>query len=400
MSHSPQTPVKGSFWRSVPFQVIVACGVSFTAVGMWDALGGLGAGGAAEPYAVSAANAVLYALFSVVCVTAGVVNNRIGLRYGLAIGAIGYPLYGAGIYTNNYKANTWFLLFGAAACGISAGFYYAAEAAIIIGYPSPHERAFYLAVWATAKAAGPIVGGAINLGTNVKRNFAGTISSTTYIIFLVIMCMGLPVALMLSPAKKVWRKDGTRVVVRLENSWKNEFKAMFKLFLSRRILMLLPAFFISYFYLGFQSTWQTQYFTVRARALSSFLLFWSHIFVSFLLAAILDRQTIHIKTRARIGFALIVTILIGTWIWAIILQKQFYDSPTKVVLDWDDSRYPSAFLLSFFWYFGGQGLQQYLYWLVGQYSVNISSLSHHTGILRGGSGRADNRLGVSTLPSL
>lgn len=26
----------------------------------WDALGGLGAGGAAEPYAVSAANAIVY----------------------------------------------------------------------------------------------------------------------------------------------------------------------------------------------------------------------------------------------------------------------------------------------------------------------------------------------------
>ena len=48
-----------SFFRSVPFQIAVACGVSFTAPGMWDALGGLGAGGAAEPYAVSAANALV-----------------------------------------------------------------------------------------------------------------------------------------------------------------------------------------------------------------------------------------------------------------------------------------------------------------------------------------------------
>jgi len=37
------------WYRSVPFQIAVASGVSFTAPGMWDALGGLGAGGAAEP---------------------------------------------------------------------------------------------------------------------------------------------------------------------------------------------------------------------------------------------------------------------------------------------------------------------------------------------------------------
>lgn len=115
-------------------------------------LGGLGVGGAAEPYAVSAANALVYGLFSVVCVAAGAINNRIGLKYGLALGAIGYPLYGAGLYTNNINSNTWFLLFGSALCGISAGFFWAAEAAIIIGYPSPGDRAFYLAIWQTAKA--------------------------------------------------------------------------------------------------------------------------------------------------------------------------------------------------------------------------------------------------------
>lgn len=178
-----------SAFRSVPFQIFIACGVSFTAPGMWDALNNLGAGGAAEPYAVSAANALVYGLFFLVCIAAGAINNRIGLRYGLALGAIGYPLYGAGLYVNNTKAVTWFMLFGSALCGISAGFFWAAEAAIIIGYPSPKDRAFYLAIWQTAKAAGPIVGGAINLSLNADRSSAGSISSSTYIAFIVIMCV-------------------------------------------------------------------------------------------------------------------------------------------------------------------------------------------------------------------
>lgn len=133
-----------SIWRSIPFQIAVCSAVSFTAPGMWDAMNNLGAGGAAVPYAVSAANALVYGLFAVVCVAAGAINNRIGLRYGLVIGAIGYPIYGAGLYTNNYHPTTWFMLFGSALCGISAGFFWAAEAAIIIGYPSPSDRAFYL----------------------------------------------------------------------------------------------------------------------------------------------------------------------------------------------------------------------------------------------------------------
>ncbi|KAH8886605.1 MFS general substrate transporter [Thozetella sp. PMI_491] len=376
-------PKKGSWLRSVPFQILVASGVSFTAPGMWDAMGGLGAGGAAEPYAVSAANAILYGLFSVVCIAAGAVNNRIGLRYGLALGAIGYPLYGAGLYTNNASATTWFLLFGSAICGISAGFFWAAEAAIIIGYPSPKDRAFYLAIWQTAKASGPIVGGAINLGLNASRETAGSVGSATYIVFIVIMCLGLPIALCLSPASKVWRKDGSKVVVWKEPTWTAEFKAVFSLLASRRILYLLPAFFISYFYNGFLSTFLTTYFTVRSRAFSSFFTNFAGIISSFLLAALLDRQSIRITTRAKVGFSAIITILIGTWIWAIILQKKYYDAPEAPVFDWFQGGFGEAYALVFFWTFGGQAFQQFLYWLVGQYATDLSSVSHHTGILRG-----------------
>ncbi|WQF75818.1 Putative major facilitator superfamily, MFS transporter superfamily [Colletotrichum destructivum] len=376
-------PKVRSFFRSVPFQILIACGVSFTAPGMWDALGGLGAGGAAEPYAVSAANALVYGLFAVVCVAAGAINNRIGLPYGLALGAIGYPLYGAGLYTNNVSANTWFMLFGSALCGISAGFFWAAEAAIIIGYPSPGDRAFYLAIWQTAKAAGPIVGGAINLGLNANRKTVGSVSSSTYIVFIVIMCLGLPIALCLSPARKVWRKDGTKINTPMESSWGGEFKAVGKLFASRRILLLLPAFFISYFYNGFMSTWLATYFTVRSRAFSSFFTNFAGIFSSFLIAALLDNQKVYIKTRGRIAFLSIVALLVGTWIWATILQKQIYDAAEPPVYDWFQGGFGKSYALVFFWQFGGQAFQQFLYWLVGQYATDLSDLSRHTGILRG-----------------
>ncbi|CZT44950.1 related to DUF895 domain membrane protein [Rhynchosporium secalis] len=374
---------KRVWYRSVPFQIAVASGVSFTAPGMWDALGGLGAGGAAEPYAVSAANALVYGLFSIVCVLAGAINNRIGLKYALALGAIGYPLYGAGLYTNNTNPSTGFLLFGSAMCGISAGFFWAAEAAVIIGYPSPHERAFYLAIWQTAKASGPIVGGAINLGLNANRSKAGSVGSATYIVFIAIMCLGLPIALLLSPAEKVWRKDHSKVRIHRQPTYAAEFKAVWKQLISRRILLLLPAFFISYFYNGYNSTFLTQHFTVRSRAFSSFFTNFSGIFSSFLIAGLLDRQSIAIKTRAKIAFTTIITILVGTWIWASILQKQFTDAPERPVFDWFTGGFGKSYALVFFWAFGGQAFQQFLYWLVGQYAEDLSSLSHVTGILRG-----------------
>ncbi|KAJ5463469.1 Major facilitator superfamily domaingeneral substrate transporter [Penicillium sp. IBT 31633x] len=353
---------RSSWYRSIPFQIAVASGVSFTAPGMWDALNNLGAGGAAEPYAVSAANALVYGLFAVVCIAAGAINNRIGLRFGLVLGSIGYPIYGAGLYTNNYHPTTWFMLFGSALCGISAGFFWAAEAAIIIGYPSPSERAFYLAIWQTAKAAGPIVGGAISLGLNAQSSGQGTVSASTYIVFISIMCLGLPISLLLSPAEKVQRKDHSLVVVHKKETWAKEFKAAVSLIATRRVLLLLPAFFISYFYNGFMSTWLTTYFTIRSRAFSSFFTNFAGIASSFLLATLLDRQNIYIKTRARIAFCSIVVLLTGTWIWATILQKQYYDAPEPPVWDWFTSGFNKGYAL---------------------YSTDISSLSYHCGILRG-----------------
>jgi hypothetical protein len=197
------------------------------------------------------------------------------------------------------------------------------------------------------------------------------------------MCLGLPISLLLSPAEKVQRKDRSAVLVHKQESWAKEFKAAFKLIATRRVLLLLPSFFISYFYNGFLSTWLTDYFTVRSRAFSSFFTNFAGIASSFILAGLLDRQSIFIKTRAKIAFTSIVVILTGTWIWATILQKQFYDLPEPPLFDWFKGGFNKSYALVFFWTFGGQAFQQFLYWLIGQYSTDLSSLSYHCGILRG-----------------
>ena len=68
------------------------------------------------------------------------------------------------------------------------------------------------------------------------------------------MCLGAPIAFCLSPASKVWRKDGTPIIMSTEKTWFAEFRAVGRSMVARRTLYLLPAFFISYFYNGFVST--------------------------------------------------------------------------------------------------------------------------------------------------
>lgn len=172
------------------------------------------------------------------------------------------------------------------------------------------------------------------------------------------------------------------VIVNKKSSLIAEFKAVWKLMKTRRMLLLMPAFFISYFYNGFLSTWLTDYFTVRSRAFSSFLTNFAGIASSYIIAGLLDRQNIFIKTRAKIAFSSIILVLTGTWIWACILQKQFYDAPEPPLWDWFKGGFGKSYALVFFWTFGGQAFQQFLYWLVGQYTTDMTSLSYHVGILR------------------
>lgn len=42
-------------------------------------------------------------------------------------------MYAASLYTNNRYGTEWFVYLGAAACGITAGIFWAAEGAIMIG---------------------------------------------------------------------------------------------------------------------------------------------------------------------------------------------------------------------------------------------------------------------------
>ena len=57
----------------------------------------------------------------VTCFFASSIVNRIGYRWSLVLGTVGYAPYAAGLYLNKLHGTTWLFLFGAVTCGISAG---------------------------------------------------------------------------------------------------------------------------------------------------------------------------------------------------------------------------------------------------------------------------------------
>lgn len=133
-----------------------------------------------------AGNAILFALMTITCLSGSLLINRIGLRNTLAIGTTGYALYSAALYQNNRYGTVWFVYVGSAACGITAGFFWAAEGAIMLSYPPPENRGKYLAYWLAYRNSGAILGGAINLAFNYSGKSLGKLNWKTYIVFVVL----------------------------------------------------------------------------------------------------------------------------------------------------------------------------------------------------------------------
>ncbi|KAK5633048.1 hypothetical protein RRF57_008762 [Xylaria bambusicola] len=375
-------PVKRLWYCTTLFNAIVIGAVGFIAPGLWNAMNQLGAGGAEKPYLVNAANALVFGILGFTCIFGAPLANRIGLSWTLFLGAVGYPIYSAGLYLNNRYGVEWLVLVGAVTCGFSAGLFWASEGAVALGYPEPGKRGRYLNIWLWFRTGGPLVGGAIVLALNndADAKKKGKVSYTTYLVFTALQALAAPIALLLSPPEKVQRADGTKVIIKAEASLQAELRALWEVSTRREILLLLPVFWAAYFnqYVG---NFQTYYFGIRARALIGFTSNFGTLLSSQLMSSLLDYHGVLVKRRIVWGFWYAVALHIVAWVYGWIVQEKYTANPPAY--DWGDAGFVEGYFVILLWDFARQGLQNWLYYLVSTKTDNISELTRFSGILRG-----------------
>jgi MFS family permease len=318
----------------------------------------LGGGGEEKPYLVNAANALTFGLMVVSCFLGSVVVRFIGIKWTLIIGTMGYAPYAAGLYTNNRFGDSWLVILGAALCGISAGIFWMAEAAIALSYPEPYNQGRFLGFWLSFRVGGQILGGAISLGINANRATEGSVSYTVYIIFIVLQALGPFAGLLLNSPSRVQRKDGVPVRLRVDNSVGFEIKQMIKLFLNRKFLLIIPFVCQAVYTEAVMFSYEDLWLSVRARALGSFLSGVIALIAGNILGAFLDNKSISLKTRTRSAFFFVVGWQGLCWIWATVNTTEF--NKTNPVYDWVDPGFGKAFALFLFWVAGFQLNYMYL----------------------------------------
>ncbi|EAT81498.2 hypothetical protein HBI56_205940 [Parastagonospora nodorum] len=372
-------PVK--WYRSTFFNMTILGLCNFSAPGIWGAMNSLGAGGAQSPHLVNAGNALTFCLMVVSCYFSSVIVHYVGIKGALMFGTIGYAPFAAALYTNNRFGTEWFIYLGASLCGISAGVFWMAEAAIAIAYPEPWNKGKALGYWLTYRLAGQILGGAINLGLNADRDQAGKVTYTVYLIFIALQCIGPVVGLFLNKPEKVQRKDGKKVELAiLEKPW-FELKEIARLFFTKRFLLILlwigQAVFAEAVFFTYLALW----FSVRARALGSFLSGIIAVICGNLLGNYLDRTSIPLRTRTRSTFWVLVVLQGAWWLWATILVTEFQSS--KPTYDWSSPSFGRAFAVFIFLTAGFQMNYLFLYFIIGNLALNQQEVIRYAALLRG-----------------
>ncbi|KAF3394154.1 hypothetical protein F1880_004852 [Penicillium rolfsii] len=369
------------WYRSTFYNALILGLCNFLAPGIWGAMNSLGGGGEEEPYLVNAANALTFGLMVVSCFFGSVIVRFIGIKWTFIVGTMGYAPYAAGLYTNNRFGDEWLVLLGAALCGISAGIFWMAEAAIALAYPEPYNQGRFLGFWLSFRVGGQILGGAISLGINARRATEGSVSYSVYLVFIALQALGPFAGLLLNKPSQVQRKDGIPVQLHVTNSIGYELKTMAKLFISKKFLCIVPFICQAVYTEAVMFSYEGLWFSVRSRALGSFLSGIIALIMGNLLGAFLDNRYISLKKRSRYAFFFVVGWQGLCWVWASVVTTEFHR--TNPVYDWTDPGFGKAFALFLFWVAGFQINYMYLYFVVGNLADDQEEVIRIAGLLRG-----------------
>jgi MFS family permease len=369
-------------------QLVMVSFVCFLCPGMYNALSGLGGGGQLGQYksVVDNATVALYSCFAVIGFFSGTVTNRLGAKWTLAIGGIGYGLYSGSLLSFNHNRNGDFVIAAGAILGVCASFLWSAQGVIMMAYATEQTKGRYIATFWAIFNFGGVIGAIIPLAQTINSSNTGSVGDGTYAAFMVLMFLGALLALLLLPSKKVIKADGYNVVVRERPTWFGEFFALFKLLKEEPfIILLFPMFWSSnWFYTYQQNQVNLVRFNIRTRALNSLLYWLAQIVGALTWALILDIKRWQRKSRARVYHAVLFIVALAIWGGGIKFQIVLENTPADFVpLDWTDESFLGPMFLYMFYGAFDAMWQTYVYWLMGALTNSTRKLALYAGFYKG-----------------
>lgn len=386
-------------------QLIMVSFVCFMCPGMYNALSGTGGNGLPYKYTATASNAsvALYCTFATVGFFSGTVLNRLGVKWSIAIGGIGYGLNAASYLCFNHTENTGFVIASGAILGFCASLLWAGQGIIIMSYPTEAEKGRYVAIFWIIFNLGAVIGAIIPLAQSANNANAGSATDGTYAAFLALMIVGAILAFLLLPTRTVRKSDGTKVIIREHPTWTSEIVALGKiLIVDWHIILLFPMFFSANWFYTYQfNEFNGAKFNFRTRSLNSLLYWLAQIFGAAIWGYILDRKWFDRPTRAKIYHGIVLVLTMVIWGGGYAAEKTFHKEEqsfawmwlhgnppqgnpyTTTPIDWSEKRYGGFVVLYIFYGMYDAIWQTYTYWLMGAMSNSSRKLALYAGFYKG-----------------
>uniref|UniRef100_A0A093VRI7 UNC93-like protein n=1 Tax=Talaromyces marneffei PM1 TaxID=1077442 RepID=A0A093VRI7_TALMA len=355
-------------WYASPaVQLGLVAFVCFLCPGMFNSLGGL-----------VEVNIALYSTFAVVGFLAGTIVNRLGVRYSIGFGGLGYSIYAGSLLASVHEDVPGFNIFA----GASSVF-----APVSCGPPRGRYWGWFWAIF----NIGGCIGSLIPLGQNINVKVAATVNDGTYIAFIVLMVAGAFLALFLVDADKIIRSDGTKVILMKNPSWWSELKGLYTCILAEPyIILLFPMMWSSnWFYAYQENAINAAYFDTRTRALMGFLYWFAQICAASVVGPLLDNSRIRRTIRARIMFVILIVLTVVVYGGGWAFQKN-YDRADVVpenasfeAWDWTHPGFAGPMFLYFFYGAYDAVWQGCMYWIMGALSNSGRRTANYIGFYKG-----------------
>lgn len=356
--------------------------ISFAESGIWTALLVTGAGGLQTTHTANTANVILFVLMTATSPFAAVLVNRIGIKWCGFIGCLGFPFYLAGLYYNSKTGAQWFVLLGSALTGLTAQFLWVAEGSAAVFFPSD-ERSLFVGIWQLVNKFGLLVAGSITLSLNVGSSSSGSVSLNTYIGFITINCIGILLSFFIAEPQKVIRRDGSYATTNLTNeTWKARLSKVVSVYKRKEVLLIAPLSLASMWFQTWQSNFITDYFSVRSRALNTFVTAFVQMAADLSVGFLLDSKRISKPKKLRWSWHIINVGMVGFYIYAFIIQGVYMKNPPKG-LDWTDSGFSRGFVPYVLFKFFQEALTNWIYWVAGEMKFHSSEITYVVSVIRG-----------------
>jgi hypothetical protein len=237
----------------------------------------------------------------------------------------------------------------------------------------------------------------VPLGENIHVTVNTDVTNGTYIGFLVLTFCGALLAFTLIQGDKVVRRDGSKVILMKNPTWKSEILGLWETFFTDPyIILLFPMFFSSNWFYTYQfNEVNAAKFNIRTRSLNSVLYWLAQMFGAGIFGFVLDLTYFKRTTRAKGVWVILFIITFVIWGGGYAFQKGYTRAEVEAglatkttaddypTIDWTDGAYVGPMFLYIFYGMYDAIWQTCVYWYMGAITNNGRKLANFAGFYKG-----------------